>query len=256
MCLAVYPHHVKWLPGVESLSKYRTNGLVFSFLSETHEQVAPFTTCRDYLHDIVFATINKWSRCYYESYETFMPKPSMSKIRIIVTNTSNSQTPCLTAKALKFINKIEDALSFETKSTLFKVPNCPIAFSDVGVFVYTGDADWMLSPSLISLYALAIRVGFSAIDDEPFDKTIKDIIKGDLQPFFYADRDICDYSYSGIQRLIKEGYRNVFGSNIEKNYPSSACGATHSNFGIAEMSKASPKGYVPHWYNQDKNVKG
>jgi translation elongation factor EF-1beta len=204
---------------------------------------------------MVFSQVHEKEECWYEMYR-YAEKPpliSLSQLRLAVVNTDDEGFPDRVERALRFVHKIEAALNIKTCAKAYEVKNHPRAFGEHKVFLYIGHGDWMLSGPMTSLFTLALRIGFDAIDDQPFEATIEAIRSGERATYTGLDTKIVKTASHGIKRLREEGHRKVFYTDPRANYPQSIAGsaATHSAFGIAGFSAGQAKEHIGFWYPKD-----
>lgn len=251
MSLSVYPRKIQWQDGMNYAGRHRNLGLAFAFISAKCEQVAAFTSCRDYLHDMMFAQVNEWEACAYTDYVVGKsPKISVTQLRIAVVNTNagaNNFSLCID-RALRFVHKIEDSLGIKNRSKAYMIKNPPNSIAPSDAFLYTADSTWMLSGPMLSLYTLALRVGFGAIENAPFEDTLKGVASGRHRPYDYRDSSIVKTAIPGIERIKQEGVKKIFFTDPRANYPTNARGNTHSSYGIAGFSSGGPRTCSASWY--------
>lgn len=250
--LPVYRCPIKWRTELRYEGRQRQIGLAYAFISAKNEQVAAFSTCRDYLHDMVFSQIHKKKDCWYEMYKNGeQPIISLTQLRLAVVNTDDPSFGDRVERALRFIHKIEDVLKIKQKARAYEVKNHPRAFGSHKTFLYVGCKDWMLSGPMTSLFTLGTRIGFDAIDDAPYEQTFEEIISGDRPTYTGFDTNITKTAYHGIKRLVAEGFKNVFYTDVRANYPKDVAGttATHSAFGIAGFAAGAAKQHIDFWYH-------
>lgn len=238
---------VKWLPG--SIYNAYTN-VIFAFMSEDHRQCHAFQSCRDYLGDIVFCSLNKWTLNTFRFDPQACPPVSMNKARVLA-HSGQADFATKARGSEDMIHQAEDALKIP-RSAIERTRTRPTPTG--GAICLTGDAAWMTSPVMLSLYTLLFRVGLSHTVGDDWLKTFLDVGEG-RKGNFYADKFICKQALSGVKRLVEKGWEETLGTDLVKNYPDKTSdGATirdmttHSAFGIYAFSLATSKVYCPHWY--------
>ena len=89
-----YKRHINWKkdPSVQIWQIYK-QGMEFAFLSNNNEQCNQFVWCKDFLQDMVYATLhNKLVDIYQFKYNpNHDPNPCLSKIRLLVANANDSK---------------------------------------------------------------------------------------------------------------------------------------------------------------------
>lgn len=244
--------NIKWTSEDEVL--YHSSA-GFIFVSEDYSQCHPIVTCKDYLGDMVFAAINDWEVTQTNGnfrYSTLKcPTMCLDKMRIIASNKADKVFSTTTIHAsIDLVHQAERELDIPF-SVIDRIRNPQKAYQKTGMFLFSGDAAWMISPPMLSFYTLLIRLGVAHKVGEPWLETIDFVASGKCKAS--TDSYICHCARKGIDRLIKEGFRNIFGDDIKKNYPSGLReGTTHPYFGIQAFSLGEAKHWCPHWYKTEK----
>ncbi len=142
---------------------YQSVDIKFAFVSSKsngYKQCNDLTKCRDFLHDIIKAHLNKnsvsiWGMEYkYGEY----PKIDITTTRLAVYHDKANKCPNKFQNDLEFsvslINQFEKSMGLDSLSTVEKASN-----TDKQLWVFTGPNFWMKAPYLISLYTMLIRLG-------------------------------------------------------------------------------------------------
>lgn len=254
MSIPVYPRNIKWRSELKSYLHTINSGIVFSFLSRNCEQVHTFTSCKDYLHDMVFAQINQWSGSWCNYTVGNSPEISTRQMRMISTNTSDRALPEKAENALGFLHDMEKKFGVKTLSRLYRAKNPPDCYLPVGAFIFIGDPIWMSCGPMISLYALGIRLGYGTKPGDEVEEVMQAVADRTRDPYSRSDISICQAAIHGVRRLIAEKPKAIFKRDLKDNYPSgNTNGNTHSPFGIAGFSIGSPKQSfnLNSWYPDD-----
>lgn len=251
-------------PPVEFSKNYTTaqiysKGFEFAFMSDidgTYHQACTFVYCKDFLHDAVWAMINKtkW-HIYGFKYDSSKDVPldldnCVFAFRNTVYNGKDAEFHSRRLACQEFLNGVEAKLGFQP-SVIYEVPH------DGGpCWLIVGDKGWQHAPPLVGLYTLLIRVGFMHNSGDSADETLKKAKSGKIKigdSGSYAGNRDCSYisqSWKGIQAILKHGL-DIFYAKMEANYPKDLPkrGASlHDAYGPVNFSKGIPKKAMPHWY--------
>jgi hypothetical protein len=246
---------IEWTTGTEALY---TSSTSFCFVSKDRKQCHPLVTCKDYLGDMVFGTINDWEVTQTNGnfkYSTKnCPRICVDELRLVLCNRQDAGFSKSIGSIIDLIHKAEKELNIPW-TQVFRVRNPKPTHKATGMFLFVGDAAWMSSPVMLSLYTLLLRMGKHHSSKKSFMKSMKAFAKftndTGSRPtgMNYYDPCICRDSIPAIERMIAEGYENVFGNDLKKNYPPDLReDITHSGFGIQSFALKSSKKYCPHWY--------
>jgi hypothetical protein len=238
-------------------------GYEFAFMArksakhKTYEQATPFVYCKDFLHDALWALINKQAwEIYGFKYD---PKKNIPlELDQTVMAFRNSQFKgdakkfhAMLEPCLEFLHKCEELLEFQP-TEIYKVDQakspCWLLISDPG---------WQHAPTMISLYTLFIRVGcFHKLGDS-VEQTLGRAEKGSIKigddTGYAGNRDgsYIKQGRKGIDLILKHGLE-IWHPKQEDNYPPKLKEAgLHNNFGIVNFTAQRPKTSVPHWYRKE-----
>lgn len=228
-------------------------GIQYSFLSKNNEQVCPFVFCKDFLHDIVYSTVNRMPIDIYKfRYNPFEDPPlNLEETTLILKFQDENFNK--KNEIVDFINKFEKKMKFNKSH----FENC----SENGCIVIYGDKRWMFAPPLISLYALLIRIGCSHKKSDSLTKTILKVVTEDIEVYHKNDKDYLLKSIKGIDNILTYGY-DIFAKKIErkqqdrlvlrKNYPKKVkLSKMHHDGGILAYSSGVSKKKFPQWYPEN-----
>lgn len=234
------PKKVEWLASRGSLHEAVTTGLEFAFLSSSGKQACRWCHCRDFLHDVVRASITgKACNIFSFVYDPKKnPKIATNRVRLLVANSQDRNLTTRIPACLDFVHQIEDKL--EIKNTV--VTECdspPAKYRAGGVWYFRGHKRWIVAPPMLSLYTLLIRVGMGHVMGEDFRLTINQISLG-KSAYCRDDSDNLEGANSGIKRILRSGDLRIFPQDIKYNYPSKVDIDTfHDTFGIVGFSEFS-----------------
>ena len=246
---------IKWFPENKhtGLSEAVSGGPQFSLVSDENEQVSQFCFCKDYLHDAIYGHLNKKSVSIYGFF--FDPKnnpaPSIKEAKILTGNSSDPKFREKVPNCIDFLNQFEKALGMKKLTCFFEVSKPPVKYSAGGVWLVCGDKRWVNSPPMLSLYSLLIRIGFGHKIGTPFMDTIKGIESRKITPYQSCDYNRISGSTKIIEKILKKGDEDIFGTEIEKNYPNEISVSTMHNYcGIMGLQSETCKGSggPNHWF--------
>ena len=221
---------IKWVksPKYGGLSQSFSTGLEFCLVSDKNHQCSPFMFCKDYIQDAMHGVVNSMDRSIYGfSYKTTQKHhPSIQKAKFVVANSSDSsmrdKVPC----CLDFIHQIEEVLGIDEKTEILealevtdKTPAWLKKYFKCSIWSVEGSARWLISPVMISLYTLLIRVGFAHEIGKTFKETINDIMSGETKPYTNCDTTRLKGAIKGINIILKRGDKKVFFKTMKANYP-------------------------------------
>jgi len=252
-----YKRYVNWKKDKSLAEIYQiySKGMEFAFLSARNEQCNQFVWCKDFLQDMIYACLNeKWIDIYQFRYNPYIdPKPCMDKIRLLVANANDSKFRIKIKNSLDLVNQAEERLSMK-KSILRECWSPPENFRKSGVWLFEGSKRWLNSPPMLSLYSLLIRVGCAHTVGISFEKTINDIINGDVKPYQKKDALWLKHAKPGIEKIFRIGDRKIFLRNTKENYPNLPIDEMHNQLGIngfsADMQDITQgrSVAVPYWH--------
>jgi hypothetical protein len=116
--------------------------------------------------------------------------------------------------------------------------------------VVEGHRRWIISPPMVSFYTLLVRLGFSHKVGSAATETTRGIMDGSIKAYQPVDRSRLTGSWSGIERIMNEGDRKIFGSDMAKNYPASVGANAVHGLGIMGFSSEYTKTVMPNWYKK------
>lgn len=226
-------------------------GIQYSFLSKSNDQVCPFVFCKDFLHDVVYSAVNKIPIDIYKFRYNPFEDPSVNFDKIALILKFQDKNFDKKDAIVDFINKFEKKLKFEPSHFNYCNENECV--------VFYGDKKWMHAPPLVSLYALLIRIGCSHKNKDSLNKTILKVLTEDIFVYHKNDKDYLLKSIKGIDNILTYGYdlfvqktkrKQTETDILRKNYPKKVkLSKMHHDGGILAYSSGISKKKFPHWYS-------
>jgi hypothetical protein len=242
---------IQWFEHTGSIAQVYSSGLEYAFCTADFKQHLPWVYCKDFLHDAIYSYLHgtKLSIYGYSYDPTSHDAPNLRRMRLLVTNKSDAEFADKVTNSIDFINQVEKAMHIPSISRVFRCPEPPAKYNKCGVYMFSGSGQWLISPPMVSLYTLVARSGFSHVAGTPYTETIDKIIGGQIPGYQTNDMMQLRDAKTGIERLIREGYRKVFSTTMRENYPPNiAISNMHNYFGIVSFSKELTKAYAPQWH--------
>lgn len=254
---------VKWSTKKPSLNQIYQRGLELCFIArhgtDEYVQACDWVLCKDYFQDAIQASLINQTRSIYGFTYNPATDPALSfdRTRIGMANAEDGGLGAKIPAVLDFVNQFEKRIHL-LRSRAFACDSAPAKFAGKsGCFVIEGSSRWLLSPPMISLYTLLLRVGTVHTVGTPFDETVKAVREGKVKAYSVGMSGSNDGNYlasamPGIEKLVKHGYRRVFHREMKDNYPESVhVSSMHNYCGIVGFSSGSCKSNFPHWYRLD-----
>lgn len=238
-------------------------GYEFAFMSQKNkhsafEQATPFIYCKDFLHDALWAFLNKTHVSIWSfRYDFKKDKPLLiSSTALCLRNTQFIDIPddfhSMLAPCMEFLHLCEESLGFENFTEIYQVEN-----KESPCWLLIGDAGWQHAPTMISLYTLFIRLGCFHKPGDTLKKTLSRAEKGSIKigsDSEYAGNNDCKYvkqGRKGIDVILKHGL-DVFHPKQIDNYPKNLKeNGLHDNYGIVNFTARRPEKVVPYWYRKE-----
>lgn len=238
-----------------------SKGLEYCLLSDNYAQCHQLVWCKDYLHDVLYATINhvpiKIFNFYFDPKKNYIP--SIKKIKLCIADNKSKYLYQKIDNCINFLNKIEQKLKMK-KSKYFLCKNIPKNYENGSVIVVEGDKRWLSSPPMLSLYSMLVRIGFCHNKSNSFQATFKKIVMKKLT--LYQPKDLYNLksSLDGIKIIIQHSDQNIFFKNWKYNYPIEIdILRVHNYLGISNFSTKFGMDIINDWYkniNKNANKKG
>lgn len=240
---------INWLTKVGGLRQAYRAGLEFCMLSADNRQATKFVFCKDYFQDALMGIHHEvavgpiFGFCY--DPKTDVPICT-TQTRLVIVNASDEKFAKSIPNMLDFINRIEKKMKL-VRTTAHEVVNADEKYAS-GCYAIVGSQRWQLSPPMLSLYTLLIRVGFChSIGDDP-ETTINNLIAGRVKPYQRDDAILMKAAKPGFDKIIKHGYARIFYKDAKKNFPRVEVGVMHGSFGIVGFSNGYTTNHVKHWH--------
>lgn len=250
-------------PTVEFGGDYHTSqiysmGYEFAFMSQSEtggvfKQATPFVFCKDFLHDAIWAFLNKTKAAIYDFKYEYGKNPPLMMDQTVLgfrnTQFKGKRKDFETAlpACLEFLHLCENKLGFK-ETEIFSVDT-----SDSPCWLILGDPGWQMSPTMISLYTLFVRLGCFHTPGASMEDTLNLAEKGEIKigKSGYAGNNDCKYvkqGRKGIDLIMKHGLE-IWYKDQKKNYPPKVgTSDLHNNYGIVNFTNQKPKERMPHWY--------
>ncbi|HJS83040.1 MAG TPA: hypothetical protein VJ742_09435, partial [Nitrososphaera sp.] len=237
-----------------------SKGFEFAFMSPVaggYEQACTFVYCKDFLHDAVWAMVNKapW-QIYGFKYDPNKDKHlDLKNCTLAFRNTQYKNKPDEFHAQMKacqsFLNGMEKRIGFK-KSKFYQVEN-----PDGPCWLIVGDKKWQHAAPLLGLFTIFIRLGFAHDLKETADQTLEKAYAGEIKigdSSNYAGNNDCGYLQSakkGVELMLSLG-TGVFHPKMEDNYPMSLKTASlHDSFGPVNFTRGSCKKAMPFWFRDE-----
>lgn len=242
-------------------SQIYSQGFEFAFMKKLEgvwKQVCTFVYCKDFLHDLVWAFVNKtkWS-IYGFSYDTAKSLPlEMDNCVFAFRNNQMKADPAKfhaqRGACQNFLNQIEEKLGFEP-SKIFEVPH-----PQGPCWLIIGDKRWQHAPPILGFFTLFIRVGFAHNPKDSYEVTLENCRTGKLkiveasQAAGANDPGYIREAWAGLQVFLKNSI-DAFHPTIQENYPADLPKrniSLHNSLGPVSWSQGSAKKAMPRWYEK------
>jgi hypothetical protein len=253
---------VRWHPKTLKISQIPKQGLEYAFLSERYTQIHQLVWCKDFMQDVIFASVTGTPTSIYGfAYDPSVDPPLYrEKTRLMLNSYKDANFGSKVLDGLRdFLHQIEKQLKMQR--TIFeKVANPHPRYKKSGVYIVNGSKRWMHSPPMISLYTMLLRVGLLHTKGDPFQATIASVKNGKLEPYYgrtSGDNDsrLLKQTCKGLNRIMRHGDRKLFHRKIEKNYPERTKSGMkfsiytiHDTCGMVGFSNGSTATCFPHWH--------
>lgn len=244
---------VTWIEKKKSISQVYNSGLEYAFLTENFEMIHQLVYCKDFMQDAIAGLLNnKTMSIYGFSYDPKNNLPIyLKKTRLLITNYGDKTFPNRIDASKEFLNQVEKKLKM-VRTQIYKDTNVLKNYSASGAFVYDGSSRWMISPPMISLYTLLIRISLAHKPGTDFMETIDGICNGQIQPIQTDDKNQLSKAKKALNWILEKTDKNLFSKNRIENYNNKGkeipVHEMHNNFGIVSYAYGTPKNYFPEWY--------
>jgi len=256
---------IKTLPTVEikyckksgGLSQIYSTGLQYCMYNEKGEQINQWVLCKDYLNEQIASQINEKSYSIYgfTADPNVDPKIDWDNTRILLNNSKDKNFLSKIGNVLDFVNQIEDHMNLR-KTTAEIVSNPEKKYEASGVFGVVSSARWMRSPTMMSLYALLLRVGFVHTIGNDWKDTYRGVMNGTIPAYQSNDRSYLTTGREGFEKILNVGYKEIFYVQPKLNYPAKKdVGTLHNSSGICAFSRGTTKTFVKGWHKPEIDEK-
>ena len=247
---------IKLIPFDDSknLSQIYIRGFEFAFCKPVgtnrrlFKQLHPFVLCKDFLHDVVWSSINgKSYRLYGFSFDPAVDdkedrRASLVRTFILVRDKTKSikEISNHISRSKELLNRIEDVCKFShtiAREVMLQgngASKTAVKPAPTGCFVLEGDNRWMLAPPLLSIYTTLIRAGKSYEGEDPI-KFVENLSSKTSERDGDYLKNVKD---NGLIPLIFKENVSLFNNAIKDNYPAHLSHSViHNNLGIVGYSK-------------------
>ena len=240
---------VKWHKKDAKLSQMYSSGVEYAFVSKDYEMIHQLVYCKDYLQDAIAALLTgEVSDIYGFVYDPEKCIPIyLKRTRLVVTNRTDQYFSEKIPHMQDFLNQVESKLKM-LKTQVAKVSDPYKTYKKAGVFLLNGSPRWMISPPMISLYTLLIRVGLSHVKGKDFMQTIDDITTYSVP--VAQDDDIYQMKKAkkALGWILEKTDKKLFYKNQVNNYKGVDTSTMHDYSGIGSYADGYPKSNFPRWY--------
>lgn len=249
----------EWAGNTSNIGQDYSEGLEYAFVSSKGEMCHPFIYCKDFLHDIIYAQVNKskLSIFGFQHNPEVDPAPDMRRLRLLLRHVNAQDVKARLAKAEALCNSMEAELGLPKTN----VKHIGKMILDRGkdwsgeegmaieapLFLCTASNVWLKAPSLLSFYTFCLRAA-SAYEG------------GDWRTYLATgkfnssvDTSLAKRSNAFWDRFItKERMDKYRCLNMNKTYPSNLDAHTiHHGTGFVWLGETNPEhAYGTHraWY--------
>ncbi len=248
----------KWYNGTQmKIAQTVWTGLQYSFLSEKGEQLSPFVHCKEFMMDTVWAELNNKPISTYGFlyHPEFFPKVCLTETRLLLRNWEDKEFVQGVQNCMRFLNQLERKLNFNpSKAVEVTNPRGMMYVERVPVMFVSGDPKWMLSPPLLSLYTMLLRVGMTYTKGSAW-VFMKKLMKGKERSYGREDAWRLTKIYDTVKILV-DTKAEIFGTDMKKNWPTTretgdgkvVAYDIHENAGIMCFANGKAKYICPDWY--------
>lgn len=238
-------------------------GYEFAFLGRKTKkgpfhQATPFVYCKDFLHDAVWAFLNKSSIKIYSfiyDYATSVPL-CLDRTVLAFRNAQfkgdkESEFHSRLEPCLEFLQLADRALGFRP-TQIYPVPH-----EGGPCWMILADGRWQHAPTMVSLFSLFVRVGCFHKPGDTLETTISRAAEGEVKvgdSSHYAGNKDGSYVKSGrkgIDCILEHGLGVFHDSQMENYPPELKDKGLHDNYGIVNFTAGRPKSVMPHWYRRE-----
>ena len=175
---------VEWHPKtLKNISQIPKDGVEFAFVDEKFKQSHQLVWCKDFLQDVIAAVVQKKKISIYGfSFDPEKNTISMDRTRILIANHKDENFEQRVLNCQKFLKEFEAKLGLK-RTRVFKCTSSPPTYKKSGVFVLESSRRWLISPPMISLYSLFVRIGLVHNPEQTAQQTLDDVLSRKLKPY-------------------------------------------------------------------------
>lgn len=243
-----------------------SRGFEFAFMTPkdgVYHQVCTFVYCKDFLHDAVWACVNKTRYGIHGfSYDSARDLPlDMGNCVFAFRNTGYQTRPeefhAQREACQQFLNQIEQQIGLDP-TVIYQVPH-----PQAPCWLLVGDKGWQHAPPMVGFFTLFIRLGFAHILGEKAADTLQKAREGKIRigdGMSYAGNRDAGYvasSWPAIEKLLDRGLE-IFHPRMEDNYPAHLrTKGLHDYFGPVHFTRgitsprANARQAMPFWYRDE-----
>jgi len=240
---------IKINPNLYSNETYsmRTKSLKFALVSSVRhgsKQVCGWSTCRDYLHDVIRGALHPdMSTGYTTRAHNDTSVVDLKRLRLLICSDNYTANKLLTKDVLftgkRMLNIYEEFLGF-SKSTIVGV-DYKLAEKDkatTSVWLLNGSGEWIKSPHLLSILTLIIRIAHGLKAIPKFKDNSMEEVNNIIREFSIYRNQQTDASYAfsvgSVLPILLRHHKDLFIHPMSEAYDKS-CGVFHSCGGIVSL---------------------
>lgn len=247
-----YKRKIDWYLTEEMLNQVYRAGLEYAFVSRNFKQVCPFVLCKDFLQDALQSYLCG-VRCQIHGfvYDPQFHKPIYTKrLRLIIACSKDRHFRDRITNMLDFLHQIEDILHIK-KTTVRECADVPEKYKAGGIWLLESHKRWMISPPMLSMYTLMLRIGLVHTIGDEADFSMLKVQMGFTKGYQRYDKGQMKAAQKGVDRILRLGDKKIFSNNMKENYsPFVPLKYMHNYMGIVGFSKKYTKHYMSQWHKE------
>lgn len=186
----------------------------------------PWVKCRDYLHDaIVWKMWGEQHEQYGFTYDPNNDPPVSLKSCILAVTSNRPNFLSEVKRGKKILNILERETQFPSLSKILEINS--------KIVIFKGNAEWLSSTYLISLYSLLIRLSAQEFIKNNFStfSEFKDVVEKNKVPIKGSDGSYM----SQVRNYIKSILMNRHQISIQKFSPPASVHSLHNSCGVYSL---------------------
>ena len=214
----------------QHLNEIYCTGFQLAFVSDEFKQIHNWVLCKDFMTDVIWATVNKKPVAIYGFKYNPLKHPALSTdpVRIMVRNKK--------AGPVKFNEQIQKSHEFlqilETKLGFNPSELQKVKYGDNdGVWMFSVDKKWIHASPLFSMLSLFLRVGCYYEGGGKINDAIRKFRTVSHNDASYLKRS------RRMRHLIMKKGLSIFKPKMEDNYPNCDLNTVHNDWGIVNVAK-------------------